>query len=128
MRWIVITFVFLTSVCCAQHCPDPRLREAAIGGDTVDGGVRLHNKPLKFAQLRLFFSDGKTARVGTTDRNGRFHVSRLQPDTYRLDVGGWGITTIRISPDLSKLPNGQTVFYSLTLMDNQCIGTTSVTN
>ena len=55
MCWIAITLVFVTSVCYANHCPDPGLQQAVIGGDTIDGSVRLHHKPLKFAQLRLFF-------------------------------------------------------------------------
>ena len=128
MRWIAITLVLVTSVCYANHCPDPRLQQAVIGGDTIDGSVRLHHKPLKFAQLQLFFSNGKHAWVGTTDKDGRFHIRQLRPDTYRLDLRGWGSTTIRISPDLNKLSNGQTVFYSVQLMEGECIGTTTVTN
>jgi hypothetical protein len=120
--------IVLSSVCYAKPCPDPRLQQAVIGGDTIDGSVRLHHKPLKFAQLRLFFSSGKTAWVGTADKDGGFHIRDLRPDTYRLDVRGWGSTTIRISPDLNKLSNGQTLFYSVQLMEGECIGTTTVTN
>ena len=128
MRWIAVVFVFVTSVCCAKPCPDPRLQHAVIGGDTIDGSVSLHHKPLKFAQVRLFFSNGKTAWVGTAGNDGGFHIRDLRPDTYRLDVQGWGTTTIRISPDVNKLPNGQKIFYSLQLMDGECIGTLAVTN
>jgi hypothetical protein len=104
------------------------LRLAIIGGDTITGGVLIHKKALKFAQLRLYSSTGKTAWVGMTDNDGSFHITQLPPDTYRLKVRGWGSTTIRINPDLSKLPNGQTLFYSVLLMDDGCIGTTTVTN
>ena len=69
MRWIAITLVFVTSVCYAKRCPDPRLQQAVIGGETIDGSVRLHNKPLKFAQVRLFFSKWRV-RLGREDRQG----------------------------------------------------------
>ena len=128
MRWVPVAFVLGTSFCFASPCPDPRMQHAVIGGDTIDGGVSLHHKPLKFAQLRLSFSNGTTAWVGTTDKDGRFHIRDLRPDTYRLDVRGWGTATIRISADLSKLPNGQQVFYTLALMDDECIGAVTVTN
>jgi len=41
---------------------------------------------------------------------------------------GGELTTIRISADLNKLPNGQQVFYTLALMDDECIGAVAVTN
>lgn len=128
MRWIAITLVFVTSVCYAKHCRDPKFQQAVIGGDTIDGSVRLHHKTLKFAQVRLFFSNGDPAWVGKTDKDGGFHIRQLRPDTYRLDVRGWGSTRIIISPDLNKLSNGQTVFYSVQLMGDECVGTTTVTN
>ena len=125
----LLTLVLATTLCnAAPSCPDPRLRLAIIGGDTITGGVLIHKKPLKFAQLRLYSSTGKTAWVGMTDKDGSFRITHLPPDTYRLDVRGWGRTTIRINPDLNKLPNGQTLFYSVLLMDDGCIGTTTVTN
>jgi hypothetical protein len=125
---LVAIGIGLSAVCYAEHCPDPRLQRAVIGGDTIDGSVLLHHKPLKFAQLRLFLPNGKTGWVGTTDKNGAFHIRDLRPDAYRLVVRGWGSTTIRISPDLNKLSNGQTLFYSVLLMDGGCIGTMTVTN
>jgi hypothetical protein len=128
MRWVTVAFVLGTSFCFASHCPNPRMQQAVIGGDTIDGDVRLHHKPLKFAQLRLFFSNGTTAWVGTTDNDGRFHIKDLRPDTYRLEVRGWGRTTIRISPEANKLPNGQMVFQTVHLMEDECIGVMAVTN
>ena len=124
----VVLGIVISSACYGKTCSDPNLQQAVIGGDTIDGSVLLHHKALKFAQLRLFFSSGKTAAVGTTDKDGRFHIRNLRPDTYRLDVRGWGSTTIRISPNLNKLPNGQTLFDSVQLMDGGCISTMSVTN
>jgi len=125
---LAVIGIVLSSVCYGLPCSDTSLQQAVIGGNSIDGSVRLHNKPLKFAQLRLLFSNGKTAWVGTTDKDGGFHIRDLRPDTYRLDVRGWGNTTIRIKPDLSKLPNGQALFYSVMLMDGECIGTTTITN
>jgi hypothetical protein len=126
MRSFAITFVFFTSLCFAAQCPDPRLRQAVIGGETINGSVVLHQKPLKSAQLRLYFSIGKTAWVGMTDKDGTFRISQLRPDTYRLDVRGWGSATIRLNPDLNKLANGQIPVWSVQLMEDKCVGTTTI--
>jgi len=128
MRSFGITLVFFTSLCYASHCPDPNLRQAVIGGDTINGSVILQKKPLKFAQLRLYSSAGKTAWVGVTDKGGSFRITNLPPDTYRLDVRGWGSATIRLNADLNKLSNGQIPAYSVQLMENECVGTTAVVN
>jgi len=50
-----------------------RLQQAVIGEDTIDAFVHLHDRPLKFAQVQLFFSSGIPAWIGTTDKNGGFH-------------------------------------------------------
>ena len=126
MRPFGITLVFFTSLCYASHCPDPNLRQAVIGGDTINGSIILQKKPLRFAQLRLYFSTGKTAWVGMTDKDGSFRITHLRPDTYRLDVRGWGSATIRFNPELNKLSNGQIPDYSVQLMENECVGTATV--
>jgi hypothetical protein len=123
MRLVAAAVLFVTSLCFASDCPDMRLRQAVIGGDTIDGRVILNQKPLKSAQIRLYFSTGKTAWVGMTDKNGSFHITHLPPDTYRLDVRGWGSSTIRLDPKLNKLSNGQVPNYFLQLMENECVGT-----
>lgn len=128
MRSFGITLVLFTSLCYASHCPDPNLRQAVIGGDTLNGSIILQKKPLKFAQLRLYFSTGKTAWVGMTDKDGGFSITNFRPDTYRLDVRGWGSATIRLNPDLNKLSNGQIPAYSVQLIENECVGTTTVVN
>lgn len=126
---LLLTLVLATTLCnAAPRCPDPRLRLAIIGGDTITGGVLIHKKPLKFAQLRLYSSTGKTAWVGMTDKDGSFRITHLPPDTYRLDVRGWGSATIRLNPDLNKLPNGQIPAYSVLLMENGCVSTPTVVN
>ena len=62
---VLLTLVLATTLSnAAPSCPDPRLRLAIIGGDTITGGVLIHKKPLKFAQLRLYSSNGKTAGSG----------------------------------------------------------------
>lgn len=128
MRSFGITLVFFTSLCFASHCPDPNLRQAVIGGDAINGSIILQTKPLKFAPLRLYFSTGKTAWVGMTDKDGRFSTTHLRPDTYRLDVRGWGSATIRLNSDLNKLSNGQIPAYSVQLMENECVATMTVVN
>jgi len=123
MRWPALALILATSLCTAEsHCPDPRLRQAAIGGGTIAGSVMLHKGPLKFAQVRLYFSSGKTAWVGTTDNNGRCAITRMLPGNYRLDISGWGSTTIQLSPKLDKLSNGQIPTWDLSLIDNACVG------
>ena len=128
MRSIAITMFLLTSLCFASHCPDSRQRQVVIGGDTIDGSVVLHRKALKSALVRLYFSTGQTAWVGTTDKNGSFHITSLRPDTYRLDVRGWGSTTIRLDPKLNNLPNGQVPKSTVLLMDNECVSSLDVVN
>jgi hypothetical protein len=129
MNWLVLTLILGVSVGnAAPRCPDSRLRTALIGGDTITGGVVLHTKPLKFAQVRLYFSSGKTAWVGTTDKNGRFATTRILRGYYRLEVSGWGNTTVQLNPKLDKLSNGQIPAWNLILMDNSCVGTVMSVN
>jgi hypothetical protein len=111
----------------APRCPDPKLQKAAIGGNTVNGGVELHKKPLKFAKVRLYSSSEETAWIGKTDKDGAFRTTRLPPDDYRLEISGWGSTTIRLDPEIDKGLR-QTPSWSLLLMDNGCVGTMQVTN
>ena len=66
---LLLTLVLATTLCdAAPRCPDPRLRLAIIGGDTITGSVLIHKKPLKFAQVRLYFSSGTAAWSGRTDK------------------------------------------------------------
>jgi hypothetical protein len=124
MNWLALTLIFAVSAGDAvPRCPDPRLRRATIGGDIIIGGVVSHTKPLKFAQVRLYFSSGKTAWKGATDKNGRFAITRMLPGFYRLEVSGWGSTTVHLSPKLDKLSNGQIPAWNLILIDNACVGT-----
>jgi hypothetical protein len=122
MRWSGFFLIFAASLClAASRCPDPRLRQASIGGDTIRGGVVLHKKPLKFAPVRIYFSSSKTAWVGTTDKNGIFTANELPPGKYRLEVGRWGSTTIQINPDLHRTTGNKIPLWGLWLSDNSCV-------
>ena len=73
----------------APRCPDPKLQKSwPIGGNTVNGGVELHKKPLKFAKVRLYSSSEDTVWIGKTDKDGAFRTTQLPPDDYRLEIGG----------------------------------------
>jgi hypothetical protein len=128
LQSLVAIGIALSAACYAQHCPEPKQQRATVGGDTIEGSVSLHQKPLEFSQLRLS-SNGKTTWVGATDHDGLFRIRGLRPDTYRLTVWGWGSTTIRVSPDLTKsFGNGQSLLYELLLVDDGCIVTLTVVN
>jgi hypothetical protein len=125
---LVAIGIVLSAASYAQRCPDPKLQQAAIGGDTIDGYVSLQQRPLMSAQVRLL-SNGKTVWAGSTDDIGSFHIKGLRRGTYRLTVKGWGSTIIRINPDLThSFGNGQMLYYSLLLLDNECVATVMVTN
>jgi Carboxypeptidase regulatory-like domain len=128
MHWLALTMILAASLCiAAPHCPDPRLRQATIGGDTITGGVVLHKKPLKFAQVRLYSSSGKTAWIGTTDEKGRFTTNEMPPDDYRLEVSGWGSTTVHLSPEVDK-GFRQKPAYDLLLDNNACVAAVMIMN
>jgi hypothetical protein len=125
---LVAIGIVLSAACYAQRCPDPKLQQAAIGGDTIDGNVSLQQRPLMSAQVRLL-SNGKTVWAGSTDDIGSFPIKGLRRGTYRLTVKGWGSTIIRINPDLThSFGNGQMRYYSLLLVDKECVETVMVTN
>ena len=120
MRWSGLLVIFVTSLCLASPCPNPALRQAAIGGDTITGFVSLHNGPLRFAQVRLYFSSGKAAWHGKTDKDGMFTVAKIPPGDYRLVVQGWGRTTVQLNPELDK-EFIQTPVWNLSLEDDECV-------
>ena len=123
---LVAIGIVLSATCCAQTCPGPKTRQVTIGGDTIDGYVSLQQRPLKSAQVRLR-SSGKMTWVGSTKDDGSFHIKDLRRGIYSLTVSGWGSAIIRINPDLTK-SSGQTIYYSLLLVDNECIATLKVMN
>lgn len=103
MKCGAVTVVLALSLCVtASHCPDPQLQEAAIGANTINGGVVLHKRPVKCAKVRLYSSSGKTAWIGKTDKDGRFKTDQLPPGNYRLEISGWGSTTIHLNPEKTR--------------------------
>ena len=126
---LLLTLVLATTLFnAAPRCPDPRLRLAIIGGDIITGGVLIHKKPLKFAEVRLYFSSCTSAWNGRTDKNGRFAINKMLPGVYRLEVSGWGSTTVQLKPELDKGPFGQTPAWDLMLIDNACVATREILN
>jgi hypothetical protein len=104
------------------------LQQATIGGDAITGCVILHKKPLKFARLRLYSSSGRMSWKGRTGEDGRFVINNVLPDEYRLEVDGWGATTIRLQKDFGTRSNGQIPTWDLLLIDNACVATTEILN
>jgi hypothetical protein len=113
------------------RCPDPTLREVEIGGNVIIGGVGLHKQPLKFARVRVYSSPGNKVWSGKTDKQGWFRTRTLVPGEYRLEVDGWGSTTVRLNPELDKAPAGyskQAGTWNVLLMDEGCAGYTHIVN
>ena len=119
----------VASASSSPQCPDPRLRQAKIVSDTFTGSATLQRKPLKFARMRLYSSSGKIAWNGTTDKNGGFIIKKMSPGNYRLDVNGWGSTSVKLSEDVT--PHGayrQKSYWNLALIDNACVFTVATTH
>ena len=75
---------------------------------------------MPFALVGMYFSSGKTAWVGLTDKNGRFITNKIPPGTYRLFVPSFGSATIQLNPDLDKKFQ-QKPAWSVHLSDDACI-------
>src|SRR4029077_3352391 len=128
MRRLALVLILAASLCVgATRCPDPRLRQAVIRGDTIAGSVVRRNKALMFAPVRLYSSSGKTAWVGKTwktDKDGRFTIHKVPQGEYRLDVSGWGSTNVQLNPRRGDEGVGNKIpVWNLFLIDNACIVT-----
>jgi hypothetical protein len=124
----LLTLILPATLCsAASRCPDPKLQEAVIGGLQLNGGVVLHKKPLKFAKVRVYSSSGKTAWIGKTDKNGAFKTVQLPPGDYRLEISGWGSTTIHLNPEIDRGLR-QTPSWNILLGDNACVATIQIMN
>ena len=125
----LLTLALSTTLCAgAPCCPETRLQQATIGGAAITGDVILHKRPLKFARVRLYSSSGKMSWRGRTDENGRFVINKVLPDKYRLEVDGWGATTVQLQKDFGTRSNGQVPTWDLLLIDNACVATTEILN
>jgi hypothetical protein len=78
--------------------------------------------------VRLYSSSGKTAWIGTTDKNGRFATTKMPPGDYRLEVSGWGSTKVHLNPEFNKGPFDQIPAWHLLFTDNACIATAETLN
>ncbi len=125
--WLVLLLALASSVTFASSCPDPRLREAFIGGNLIDGIVLLKHKPLKVAAVELYSGD-KLIWSGTTDRNGKFEIDNLASGKYRLTVSHWGSANVELKHEFDALSNGQRPYYRLLLSDNSCVGVAEIVN
>ena len=128
LKCAVLTAALLTFLSlAAARCPDPKLQEAVIGGNTIAGGVVLHRRSLRHAKVRLYFSSGEIAWAGKTDKNGRFATSELKAGDYRIEIRGWGTTTIHLNPELDKRFM-QKPAWGLLFVDNTCVADIQVMN
>jgi len=121
-NWLVFLLALTSSWTVASSCPDPRLREAFIGGHSIVGDVQVKRTFLKFTHVELYSAD-RLIWSGTTDRNGRFEINNLVSGKYRLTVSHWGSANIELKHGLDELSNGQRPNYRLMLSDNACVGT-----
>ena len=104
MRSFGITLVFFTSLCYASQLPRPGIcGRRWSGGDTINGSIVRQKKPLKFAQLRLYSSTGKTAWVGMTDKDGSFRITHLPPDTLSSRRSRMGTHNNPLEPGFEQI-------------------------
>jgi len=106
-----------------SRCPDPRLRQAEIGGDRITGVVLRQGKPVNGARVKVYSSSssGKTEWVGGTDKAGSFTSKHLAPGSYLLELNDWGKTmaaTVKLNG--AKVPGTPGYFVTLTT-DDGCI-------
>jgi hypothetical protein len=122
MRWLAVALILKASLCIAAPlCPDTRLRQAKIGGESISGYVLLEEKPLIFTLVKLYASPGVAAWVGFTDIHGEFATGKLPPADYRVEIGGWGTTNVELDPRADHQFGGQVPNWSLAFMDDGCV-------
>jgi hypothetical protein len=117
----VLSIALVSSCFATSSCPDSKMRQAIVGGDSISGVVLLNGKTLKSALVRLNSVRGKFARGMTrTDENGKFTLHKIAPGKYFLNVHGWGTTSIQVSPKADRnfiqRPNWWVI-----LTDNECV-------
>jgi hypothetical protein len=135
MRYWALSFAFIVwcslsvSAQAASGCHDPRLREAAIGGDTIYGIVFQKNgKPLRNAQVKIYVSStAKTAWVWRTDEDGKFTAPKLRRVAYRVDITGWGSAVVKVGSEQEKVGE-QTINWRVEFGDDGCVGASMSTD
>lgn len=128
MKYAALAVIFSACLCIASsRCPDPRLQEVTIGGNTITGGVVTHKKAVRFIEVRLYSSAGETAWVGKTDKDGWFRTSKLEAGDYRIEIDKWGSTTIHLNPEIDK-GFMQKPVWELLFIDNGCVAYIQIMN
>ena len=88
------------------RCSHPRLQQAEVGGDRLVGVVVLQGQPVQQALVQVYSSTewlwipGKTVWEGRTDNGGGFTTKKLAAGSYRLEVFGWGVETVKLNPKI----------------------------
>lgn len=125
---VAALLILLASACVASsRCPDPKLREVTIGGNTIRGGVVLRKNPVTLTRVRVYSLSGKTAWTGKTDNNGRFASGKLPAGDYRIQIQGWGSTTIHLNPEIDK-QFSQKPAWELLFGDDACVAFVQIMN
>jgi hypothetical protein len=133
MRLWILSFAFLMSCSMSMsaegqsRCHDPKLREAAIGGDTIYGTVYQDGKPLGYAQAKVYSSTGKTSWVWRTDQSGKFITPKLRRGTYRIEIAGWGSAVVKVDSEQRRLGQ-QTLNWTVEFADDGCVGASMSTD
>ena len=107
-------------------CPDPTGRHAALDGQQAIAGEvypdgTLHGEPLRFAEVRVYSSSGQRVYVGKTSSHGWFTTGPLTSGNYRLEIEGWGSTTVRFRPEVNDGYGGLGVAWGLLLIEDECV-------
>jgi hypothetical protein len=101
----------------ANRCHDPKLRSANISGNTISATVWGSNN--RSAKVHLY-SERDLVWSGITDKKGGFEIHDLPSGVYRLSVEKWGTTRVVLDPMSSPIST-QTVYWTLSLMENGCV-------
>lgn len=127
MRYWALSLAFIVwcslnvSAQAGSRCHDPSGREAAIGGDTISGIVFQNGKLLRHAQVKVYFSTGKTSWVWRTDQEGKFTTPKLRRGAYRVDITGRGSAVVKVGSQQERLGE-QTINWTVDFGDDGCVG------
>ena len=128
LLFFVVWCSLIVSALAASRCHDPKLREAAIGGDTIYGIVFQNGKPLRNAQVKVYVSStAKTAWVWRTDEDGKFTTPKLRRLAYRVEITGWGSAVVKVGSEQEKLGQ-QTINWRVEFGDDGCVGASMSTD
>jgi hypothetical protein len=84
-------------------------------------------RAVKIVRYSEYSSSSKKVWTGRTNREGWSRTSTLASGDYRVEVDGWGSTTVRVNPELDK-GHIQIGEWHVLLMDNGCAGSAHIVN